>query len=69
MHDDHAARLTLTPTQWTTVDFARRDLEYARSEDLAHLGEAGLILLIEKLRGRLGDALQVVDELAMEPPQ
>ncbi|HEY9353716.1 MAG TPA: hypothetical protein VIP28_10710 [Nocardioides sp.] len=52
----------LTDIQKTRVDFARRDWEYARSEDLGQLDAAGLILLVEKLRGRLGDVLEVVDE-------
>lgn len=43
---------------------ARRDLDYARSEDLAQLPAAGLILLIERLRGRLDDTLTLVDEIA-----
>lgn len=53
----------LTDTQKTRIEFARRDLEYARSEDLAHLEAAGLILLVERLRGRLSDVLDVVDEV------
>lgn len=54
---------TLTGSQATRVDFARRDLEAARAADLAQLPPAGLILQIERLRGRLDDMLQVVDEL------
>lgn len=54
----------LTDLQRTRIDFARRDLEYARSEDLAQLDDAGLILLIERLRGRLGDVLDLVDEIS-----
>lgn len=54
---------SLTSIQKTRIDFARRDFEYARSEDLAQLDAAGLILLIEKLRGRLGDMLDLVDEV------
>jgi len=53
----------LTPTQATRIDFARRDLDYARSEDLAQLDAAGLILLVERLRGRLGDVLDVIGEI------
>lgn len=56
----------LTASQCTRLDFARRDLEYARSEDLAQLQADGLILLIERLRGRLGDVLDVIEE-AFEP--
>lgn len=54
---------SLTGTQATRIEFARRDLEYARSEDLAQLDAAGLILLVERLRRRLGDVLDVVGEL------
>lgn len=53
----------LTDTQLARVDFARRDLEYARAEDLAQLPPDGLILLVEKLRGRLHDILTLVDEV------
>jgi len=53
----------LTATQAARVDFARRDLEYARAEDLAQLPPDGLILLVEKLRGRLDDILTLVDEV------
>ncbi|MGW3144818.1 hypothetical protein ACWDG1_09085 [Streptomyces sp. NPDC001177] len=53
----------LTDTQRARIDFARRDLEYARAEDLAQLDCAGLILVIEKLRRRLDDMLALVDEV------
>lgn len=53
----------LTDMQRSRIDFARRDLETARSEDLAQLPPAGLILQVEHLRGRLDDLLQLVDEL------
>jgi hypothetical protein len=52
----------LTDVQRSRIDFARRDLDYARSEDLAQLPTAGLILLVERLRGRLGDMLDLIDE-------
>lgn len=52
-----------SPSQATRIDFARRDLEYARSEDLAQLDAAGLILLVERLRNRLGDVLDIVGEI------
>ncbi|MFF3511511.1 hypothetical protein [Streptomyces sp. NPDC002573] len=53
----------LAGLQASRVDFARRDLEYARAEDLAQLDADGLILLVEKLRRRLGDMLDLVDEM------
>lgn len=59
----------LTNEQRTRVEFARRDLEYARSEDLAQLPAEGLILLVERMRGRLGDILDLVEEIAPPEPQ
>ncbi|MFD0434757.1 hypothetical protein [Streptomyces chartreusis] len=58
----------LTPTQQTAIDFARRDLTEARAADLASIDDARLILLVERLRGRLDDVLRVVDEVAAPPP-
>jgi hypothetical protein len=52
----------LTPTQATLIDYARRDLETSRATDLAQLDDADLILMIERLRKRLDDTLQVIDE-------
>ncbi len=54
----------LTESQQTRLEFARRDLESARAADLAQLPAAGLILMIERLRGRLGDVIDLVDEVA-----
>lgn len=54
----------LTDTQRTRVEFAHTDLERARTADLVQLPRAELILLVERLRGRLGDTLQVIDEIA-----
>lgn len=59
----------LTDLQRTRIDFARRDLDYARAEDLTQLGEHGLILLIEKLRGRLDDMLGLVEEVSAPGPR
>lgn len=53
----------LTDAQRTRLEGARRDLDYARSADVARLDEGGLILLVDRLRGRLGDTLDIVDEL------
>jgi hypothetical protein len=55
-------RPPLTDLQAARVDFARRDLESARAEDLAQLDAAGLILVVEKLRRRLDDMLGLVAE-------
>ncbi|WP_225838646.1 hypothetical protein [Streptomyces sp. NK08204] len=54
---------SLSDLQHARIDFARRDLEYARAEDLSHLDAVGLILIIERLRTRLDDMLQLVDEI------
>lgn len=53
----------LTSTQSTRCEFAHRDLDAARAVDLATLGEPGLILLVERLRGRLDDTLAIITEL------
>ena len=52
----------LTDEQRSRIAFARRDLDEARTADLAELPGASLILLVERLRGRLDDVLQLVDE-------
>lgn len=55
----------LTNLQRARIDFARRDLEYTRAEDLAQLAQIdahSLILMIERLRARLDDMLQLIDE-------
>lgn len=52
----------LTDTQHACLDYARRDLEDARAEDLARLDAASLILLVERLRSRLGEVLDLLDE-------
>lgn len=59
-----APRTPLTDTQRTRIEFARRDLEHARAEDLAQMEAASLILLVERLRNRLGDVIDVIDEVA-----
>ncbi|MFE2353492.1 hypothetical protein [Streptomyces parvulus] len=53
----------LTELQRARVDYARRDLESFRAEDLTQLDAAGLIIMVERLRGRLGDVLDLVDEV------
>ncbi|MFF9568521.1 hypothetical protein [Streptomyces sp. NPDC014685] len=59
--------IPLTPTQLARRGFARYDLDAARTIDLAALGEPGLILLVERLRGRLDDTLALLDELTTQP--
>ena len=65
MHDQPPAPgHSLTDLQAARLDYARRDWEYARAEDLGQLDAGGLILLVEKLRGRLGDMLDLVAEVS-----
>ncbi|MFJ4624209.1 hypothetical protein [Streptomyces sp. NPDC088812] len=66
MNDEHGRPTpdcTLTDFQRARVNFARIDLETARTADLAQLDAAGLILLVEKLRRRLDETLHLVDEI------
>ncbi|WP_020116844.1 hypothetical protein [Streptomyces canus] len=56
----------LTEGQKTRIEFARRDLEDARAQDLGRLDAAGLILLVERMRGRLGDILDLVNEVTAD---
>lgn len=63
MPDVQQPRPTLTAAQRTRIDLARKDLDAARAEDLAALSGASLILLVERLRGRLDDVLLICDEL------
>ncbi|MGW2550739.1 hypothetical protein [Streptomyces sp. NPDC001635] len=59
---------TLTDLQATRVDYARRDFEAARAEELADLPPAGVILVVERLRRRLDDMLQLVAEISDNRP-
>ncbi|MFW3473680.1 hypothetical protein ACN24M_20655 [Streptomyces microflavus] len=56
--------IPLDPAQRSRRDFARLALAEARSADLAMVGEPGLILLVERLRGHLDDALGLIDEIS-----
>lgn len=57
----------LTDLQAARLDYARRDWESARAEDLGQLEAASMILIIERLRGRLGDMLDLVTEVSNPP--
>jgi len=59
----------LSESQRTRLEFAQRDLEEARTEDLAQLPPAGLVRLVERLRMRLHDTLSVVDEISQPSPR
>ncbi|MCX4703846.1 hypothetical protein [Streptomyces sp. NBC_01373] len=72
MNDEHSRTnpgRILTNSQATRIDFARRDLETARAEDLAQLPPAGLVRLVERLRLRLHDTIAVVDEISQPSPR
>jgi hypothetical protein len=56
----------LSEAQRARFDYARRDLEQARAEDLAQLDPAGLILLVERLRLRLDDTLHLITEVCRD---
>jgi hypothetical protein len=58
-----AAPSGLTDLQRTRIDYARRDLENARAEELTQLPPSGLILMIERLRNRLADMLALMNEV------
>jgi hypothetical protein len=59
----------LTNEQTARIDFAARDLETARAADLGQLPPAKLILTVERLRGRLDDVIQLVDEITQPSPR
>jgi hypothetical protein len=69
MHEDPsppAARLT--DLQKARLDYARRELEAYRAEDLAQLEPASLVLIVERLRIRLYETLELVDEVCGAGP-
>jgi hypothetical protein len=59
----------LTDLQRACIEYARRDYEQLRTEDLARLSDAALILLLERLRIRLYDMLQLIDEITGQGDQ
>jgi hypothetical protein len=58
----------LTDIQKARIDYARRDLETFRAEDLALLEPASLIIIIERLRTRLYETLELVAEVCDTTP-
>ncbi|MFB6937604.1 hypothetical protein [Streptomyces chartreusis] len=70
MTDEPSRPLTghLTATHRTRIEFAQRELESARADDLAQLPAEGLILRVERLRGRLDDMLHLIDEITCASP-
>ncbi|WP_405615248.1 hypothetical protein [Streptomyces sp. NBC_01508] len=61
MHPNDDGRLRLTDAQSIAVEFAREDLNAARAANLAELSDASLILMVERLRGRLDDMLRLIE--------
>jgi len=59
----------LTNEQTARLDFALRDLESARAAELGQLPPGRLILIVERLRGRLDDMIQLVDEITNHTAQ
>jgi hypothetical protein len=59
---------TLTDIQRARIEFAHRDLESARGTDLGSLPPDRLILLVEMLRRRLDDTLNLITEITSESP-
>lgn len=69
MHEDPPPSVArLTDIQKARVDYARRDLETFRAEDLARLEPASLILIVERLRTRLYDVLGLIAEVCDTTP-
>jgi hypothetical protein len=69
MHEDPPRPpARLTDIQKAQIDYARRDLETFRAEDLAQLEPASLILIVEQLRIRLYETLELVDEVCDATP-
>lgn len=64
MRENH---LTMSQSQQSRVAFARDALDEARRADLGAMSPSALILLVERLRGRLDDTLTLVDEVTQPP--
>lgn len=54
MHND--------PVTQARLDMAHTDLEEARAADLAALDAVALVMMVERLRASLHDALHLLDE-------
>jgi len=63
-----ASTVPLSPMQRARVDFAAADFQRVRALDLAAMDDAQLILLVERLRRRLDDVLDVLDEVSGTDP-
>jgi len=62
MPDSASRRATLSTPQRHRLERTRMTLAAARVTDLAALGAAELIDLVERLRSRLDDAVRMIDE-------
>ncbi|MFF2187264.1 hypothetical protein [Streptomyces sp. NPDC058155] len=62
MHPNDDGRLRLTDAQILAVRFAREDLNAARAANLMEIHDAALILMVERLRGRLDDMVRLIEE-------
>lgn len=62
MSDSEPVRPSLTAAQAGRVLGARAELQSAREVNLATLPAASLILQFERLRGRLDDMVQLIEE-------
>lgn len=62
--DPALPRPRLTRDQLTRLSLIDSDLNQARIADLAELDPAALILLVERLRGSLDDAVHLIGELS-----
>lgn len=60
--------LALTQLQQARVDYARTDLESARTADLTQPDAAKLILIVTRLCTRLDDILTLIDEVCDSGP-
>ncbi|MEV7389647.1 hypothetical protein [Streptomyces sp. NPDC091215] len=58
------ARGPLTDLQHDRITYARHDLNDVRAENLGNHDAAGLIFIIERLRSRLHDMIDLAEELS-----
>lgn len=58
--EEDAPKVPLTPHQRTRMTQAAADLDEARRADLTQLDAAGLIRMVEQLRGSLDDLVELL---------
>ncbi|MEU9003977.1 hypothetical protein [Streptomyces sp. NPDC048551] len=64
MPDSPRPHATLSERQRGRLESSRRTVAAARVTDLAALNAADLIILVERLRAHLDDAVRLIDETA-----